>query len=211
MRSFLFSSILALACLILSAKAGAQTIQWGSSMFTTFEDSQGVTLDASYNFELGTFDNSFVPTLFNVDDWASNWRVFDTAVYNAALGVFSSTADMTPSGGSASPTGDASFDFQNLQAYIWIYNFNTPGPDTEWHLAAHNDWIFPEALEECCNNQPPVQWEINQTVEPDDPITTVPVVPEPSGALLVSIIGVLAILRRRRTRVAPRIFMTVTH
>ena len=175
---------------ILPAKS--QTIEWGSVAFNSFQQSNGDPLDSSFIIELGTFDNLFTPTNSNVVDWLVNWEVFDTATFSTVTSSFSSTADMNSAGGSEAPTGNANFDFEGMQAYIWIRNEDAPSPTAEWYLADDPSWVYPTALDDCCNNQPPLQWVIaNQVI-------TVKAIPEPSTGLLTILAASAALLRRRR-------------
>ena len=58
----------------------AQTLNWGNEVFGDLTDSEGVTLDNTFVFELGSFFNGFVPTESNLDQWVLNWEVFDQRV-----------------------------------------------------------------------------------------------------------------------------------
>lgn len=169
----------------------AQTIEWGSEFGTVFETSEGSTLDNTFLFQLGAFDSPFTPTADNADDWLGNWRIFDTGNYNPSLGIVTSSASMNTNGGSESPTGNASFDFQGLQGYVWIRNEDLPGPTTEWFIVSDPSWSFPTAVTDCCNIAPPLQWAIE-----GDVITVA--VPEPSGALLAMLAAATGLIRRRR-------------
>ena len=190
---FLMPLVLGLGCL------HAQTIEWGSEFGTVFETSEGNSLDSSFVFELGAFDNLFAPTPSNVDDWFANWRVFDTGDYTPALGYVTSSASMITTaslgppvqvvGGSNSPTGDAAFNFQGLQAYVWIRNEDSPSPTSEWFLDVDPAWIFPNVNPDCCGNDLPLQWVM------DNPIVTIP---EPSGVMLFTLAAAAGLLRRRR-------------
>lgn len=166
----------------------AQTIEWGSVFGNTFETSAGAPLDNTFVFELGAFD-MFTPTPSNPEDWFANWRVFDTGAFNPALGYVTGVAQMNATGGSSSPSGDSSFDFQGLQAYVWIRNEDTPSPTSEWFLAVDPTWIYPNVVDDCCGNDFPLQWVI------DGPVLTIP---EPSGAMLLALTAVAGLLRRRR-------------
>lgn len=227
LRSLLILAALLLA--LLPAALPARTIEWGNSVGDTLLDSNGNALDDSYIFELGSF-GAFVPTESNMDQWASNWKVFDQALapaaegWNSAFSYFSSAATIQAGGASSEfPT----FTFQpDEQAYIWIYNGLTMAPGTEWGLFANDsldgsaadDWLFTAPGDK---TELPLEWRLfdartivfgglDGTQGPGDYTAdppafalqthTVPI-PEPSGALLLSLTGTIfvAVYRRRRT------------
>lgn len=197
MKNLLSTFTAAVVALSSVGLAHSQTIEWGSEVFSNFQQSNGDPLDSSFVFELGAFDNAFSPTPANANDWFANWQVFDVADFNPITNYFTSTVDMNPTGGSTSPDGNPSFDFQGLQAYMWIRNEDIPSPTAEWFLAADPTWIYPTALDDCCNNQPPLQWVINSVTPPGDPIILTQV-PEPTGSLFLTLAATAALLRRKR-------------
>lgn len=118
-------------------------------------DSQGVALDESFTFEMGIFANGFVPTASNLNDWSSNWLVFDAAVadngWNVPFQYVAVSADLLPTGESSSPFASAGVFPQNAQAYLWVYNSKSVAFTSEWALVSDfsavgnisNRWIFP--------------------------------------------------------------------
>ena len=201
------------ACALLGGAAKAQTLNWGSLAYSDLVDSKGDSLDNSFVFELGAFDPIFTPETSNIDDWFANWRVFDTATYNAGNGVFTGTAQIQDVPGYASL-------FEGLEAYVWVRNGTSPGPDTEWFLARKSvdpeSWVFPSIDPGCCPNGEVTQWSVSDLGN-ENPVwgnqgghlgggdyeVTGPydiqthVVPEPS-ALLFGVLGVVSTLHRRR-------------
>jgi hypothetical protein len=58
--------LLLLGCLgLLSGALHAQTLNWGSAVFSDPVDIKGDTLDDTYTFELGSFVNGFTPDSSN--------------------------------------------------------------------------------------------------------------------------------------------------
>lgn len=145
-------------------KAQGSTIFWGSFSNDTLLDSAGNDLDASYRFEVGTFQAGFTPTLANIHLWEANWMVFDAAVDGdgwSPLDQFVNTsADHTAASGSSSPDADPADVFtQGVLAYLWVFNSKDMGiPGTEWALLANYDTatdVFPGAWEFPDPNLPP--------------------------------------------------------
>ncbi|MES2598539.1 MAG: PEP-CTERM sorting domain-containing protein [Verrucomicrobiota bacterium] len=222
--------ILLLAALIgISATAvHSRTIDWGSSVGGNILDSNGNALDDSYTFELGSF-GSFIPTGDNLDQWQSNWKVFDRAVapdgWNSSASYFASSATLLNGGISDSSPPLPAYSFApNEQAYIFIYNaFNAMDLLSEWALITNDgfdlnsadDWRFPIPGDK---TDMPLEWRVseastviyggvnnqqgagNYTVDPANFDLQTHAVPEPAGALLIAITGFLTLLRRRRTR-----------
>jgi hypothetical protein len=211
--------ILTLLCLAASPCAHARTIAWGSELDSILVDSNGVTLDASHTFELGTF-GTFVPTSINIDLWLTNWKAFDRATvpigFNPSEGWVSSAAtleaDMTSS---RSDLPQHTFTVGE-QAYIMVYDsLALSDPATELALITDASWLMPTsdthspdtrdwrinaagtAVFGGLNNiQGPGQYGVNpnafvlQTHNSPSPI------PEPGSALLLTSLGLM--FRRRR-------------
>jgi hypothetical protein len=196
----------------------AQTLNWGNEVFGDVTDSEGVTLDNTFVFELGSFVDGFVPTESNLDQWVLNWEVFDQAAYNSTLGYFTSTVyvnnDVTTSNTSAS-----TISFAGLDAYIWIRNDDNPVPGTEWLLTRAASWTFPSIGGDCCNTEV-IQWAVSDLELSDVPVwgrqndvigsgefittgttglQTFTFVPEPSSAVLTAVAAGFLVFRRRRS------------
>ena len=213
-----------------SSMLTARTIDWGGSVNGLLYTSNGIALDASFTFELGTFGDTFVPTQFNMDLWAANWKVFDRAVapalngWDPATQFFSGTATLQTNGTSSESPPLPAFTFaQGEQAYIWVYNGLTIDALTEWALVTNNsldgnaldDWTMPAHSDHTLQ---PLDWRLSNAtgvpfgglndVEGPGQYTVTPpafdlqthVVPEPASALLVGIAGLFAMRRRRGDR-----------
>jgi hypothetical protein len=205
---------------LLSGALHAQTLNWGSAVFSDLVDSNGNTLDNTFVFEIGAFRDDFVPDDSNTGDWISHWQAFDTAAYNESSGYFTSTATMDNSGfreGSTPSPGTISFE--GLNAYMWIRNSDTVGETAEWMLARAGDWVFPAPDTDCCGNGLPIEWstsDLTPTIVPvwgtqggvagGGLITTTGVytlqtatfIPEPSPSMFSLLFAVVILLRRRR-------------
>jgi len=217
MKTYL--TTIALACVLaVGPRAAAQTIDWGSPMFSDLVDSTGKKLDPGYSFEIGAFVSDFTPDQTNVTEWAANWHTFDSAAYNKDLGYFTSSVQMAAGGQSSNPLfANLGLNFQDLHGYLWIRNSNIPLPGTQWLLARAASWIFP-TYAGCCANTPPLQWSVSDltsttpvygkqggipgagvfTDSGTHTLQTYTFVPEPSTPLLVILAGAFALLRRRR-------------
>ena len=222
MRSLILS-ILAFACLAGVPRLAAQQLNWGSTVGaldgSTIVDSTGAALDNTFVFELGAFLDGFTPDESNVDDWITNWRVFDQAAYNSGDIYFTGTANMLDDGTSDSPDQTSGApSFEGLQAYIWIRNSDLAEEGSEWLLTRADSWTFPTATPGCCDNQGVVEWSVSDLDSGDIPVwgnqggyegggsytTTGPYtlqtytfVPEPSSLLLAAVSGLLVFRRRR--------------
>lgn len=199
--------------------ANAVTINWGSGVLDSLATTDGQSLDSSYQIKLGVFINDFVPTADNMSDWASNWRTFDQAAFNAALGYFTGTAELKPDGTSSSAAADVGVNFSDLEAYVWVFNDLAIEGATQWFLGRSDSWVMPTANGVCCDSRPPAQWSTGDLSPADTPVfggqgaasgggfvyspgnyvlQTYNVVPEPS-VLLLSSLGFLMLLRRRNS------------
>lgn len=151
---------LALASLAaLSQPLSAYTLFWGGPVWGEHLESDGTTMlqSGTFTFQIGAFSPGFDPNATYVDDfgnaqvdtWAANWHVFDTATYSDTNMFFDSKADMDANGISNGTLADTSFDFRNAKLYIWVYDDNTydvPLSSTEcheWALISGATWTLP--------------------------------------------------------------------
>jgi hypothetical protein len=199
--------------------ASAGTLNWGDAVFDTLYDSYGVPLDDTFYFQLGFFENSFVPTSDNTSEWKLNWRVFDQAYFNLDLSYYTSTTEIRSDGSSSSPYALNGANFAGQVAYLWVRNSDDAVHGSEWFLARHETWVFPSASAGCCDNELPVEWSLSDldhtevpvwgaqdgtigagkyTITGDYALQTFRVAPEPSSVLMAACAGVLTLLRRRR-------------
>ncbi len=224
----LHHTILAFAVIVTSsAMLQARTIEWGNAVGDTVVNSQGVALDATYIFELGSF-GSFVPNELNLDLWAANWKAFDRAVapeldgWDSVLGFFSSSATLEGDFTSSESPPLPSYTFaEGEQAYIWVYNGLSIDALTEWALVTNNsldgnsadDWLFPAPGGK---TDMPLEWRLSNasnvgfgglndeegpggyTVDPGFFALQTHTVPEPSGMLLVLAAAAFGMARNRR-------------
>lgn len=225
-RRMKISALLSSAALVLLAggHSHAQTLDWGSPVGTEIRDSRGNLIDSLFFIEIGAFVDGFTPDEDNVDLWLSNWRVFDQAIYNPSLMYFTSVASMNDDGTSADPQASSGFSFEGLDAFLWIRKGDDPVEGSEWLLTRSvssdpaKNWVFPNAVPGCCDNQGNYQWSVSDLDSGDVPLwgsqggtpgggvftdpgpyplQTYTFVPEPSSLVLAALsAGVL--LRRRR-------------
>ncbi len=147
------------ACWCAPVSARAATINWGSLYFTDMVDSTGSPLDPGFTFQLGGFTSGFTPSASNVGDWGTNWRVFDEAEYSAETSSFSSSQVMLSDGSSAGyQDPEVRFDFAEREAFLWIRNSAEAVQGSEWLLVRADDWLFPAAGGDCCDNTLPLEW-----------------------------------------------------
>jgi hypothetical protein len=145
-------ALLAMACMI--SHAQARTVFWGGPTGAVLYQSDGVTpVDSSFTFQLGSFEVGFDPTTQSVENWASNWRVFDQAAYNDSTQFFQSTALMNEFGQSNGVNANTSFDFRSQRLYLWVYDsnvFNPQTPTNEMALFTGDSWVLPSTGNPCC-------------------------------------------------------------
>jgi hypothetical protein len=221
MQTPLFSALLiaSLAGAIIS-DATASTLNWGSDVGSSLMDSEGEVLDETFVFELGAFQDNFVPDESNIDQWSLNWLVFDRASYNPILGYFTSSVQISTDGKSASEFAEPdSPSFNGKSMYLWIKNNAGTQPGTEWMLSRNASWTFSVNTTECCDNSLPMEWSVSDLDENDVPVwgaqngipgagessapgnytlQTYTVVPEPTAITLVGVAIGLGMMRRRR-------------
>lgn len=156
------------ACSLLPLFGQEFQIDWGSSAVNEnlVTSSGGAITLSEFSIELGGFGNGFVPTQANVNQWVSNWQVFDavTEPDSDTSGPGGSRADIFASGTgtearfvgtgflqadqTSSSEDSNGFDTfgPNQQAYVFIRNSDTPDGSAEWLLYTSengNDWEFP--------------------------------------------------------------------
>ena len=120
------------AALILTTPLVADEIDWFSDFQAVNRTSNGAPMDAAFQFELGVFEGSFVPTLANQTQWAANWRAAQRVDYNPLTQAFDGNLDVTDN--------DPPFTAGKV-AYIWGWRLN--GADTEWILLRADSWNWP--------------------------------------------------------------------
>lgn len=205
------SKIAVLTFLLGCVSARSQTLNWGSLDDSTIVDSEGVGLNNAFLFELGAFDESFIPDETNVGQWLDNWHAFDSA--GLTTGEYGSrflTTSVLQNGSTTDQENYVNF-FEGLKGYIMIHNLG----ETEYFLARFDTWIFPTFETECCSNGGPLAWTVSETTTPVwgsvgnnhggggyEPLGPYDIqthtVPEAGSSLLTLFAGGMAVLRRRR-------------
>ncbi|MDP3849169.1 MAG: PEP-CTERM sorting domain-containing protein [Luteolibacter sp.] len=213
-----FMLLTAILTVVSATRSQSQTLNWGNEVLDGVTDSNGVTLDDTFVFELGAFVENFTPDETNTHMWFENWRVFDQAAYNSDTGNFTSTV-FIGEGVTSSYLAPGSLSFSGLEAYIWIRKGEEPIEGSEWLLVRSEDWTFPVEGGDCCDTNV-ISWSVSQLDANDDPewgrqggvmgpgtytqigssgLQTFTFVPEPSSALMAALAGFGTVLRRRRT------------
>ena len=166
-------ALASLSCLL--PQLHARDIAWGNEVFDQLYDSQGNSLSSSFQFEIGTFINGFVPTGSNLTEWVANWIVFDKTSLNTDEGFpgsgpanfFASSAIHQTNAQSSSlfATPGATFA-QNTQAYLWVYDSKTVDLTSEWALVSDfvsadniggDSWRFPNPADDI---SPTLTWSL---------------------------------------------------
>lgn len=142
----LFSITLAFL-LVCQVGSHATQIIWQSSR-GVHETSNGQALDDSFVFELGIFTETFVPTAFNVSQWANNWQVADRTSYDATNRAFTSRHDVE--------SNAAPFSIGE-RGYIWGYSTSS----NEWFLMTSPSWTWPSDLSSVF----PLEWTTEKATE----------------------------------------------
>ena len=147
MKAHLLRSLVVTAAL--AAAAHAQTINWGSEVYSTLLGSNGAAMaQDGYTFELGTFSTGFTPADSNILEWQSNWTRAGEAAYRAENGYFTGSLVLTTS----------TLDLK--QAYLWIHNsFDSAAQD--WLLVTDSNWVFPAYDPSCCSAGLPLEWSVS--------------------------------------------------
>ena len=125
---------LLLATILLAASAPAETVKWFSDPARVNLDSTGAPMDAGFQFQLGAFTGSFVPTASNAAQWSANWMVADTTEYNGTTGVFDSQFELASNAAPFTVNGKA-----------WIWGSRTTATGSEWILFRKSSWKWPAA------------------------------------------------------------------
>jgi hypothetical protein len=136
--------------LLASAPLHAERILWSSPPGSTNLTSAGAEMDAGFRFELGVFEDPFVPAEGNKDQWAQYWRPAQRTGYNAAGKDFSAEYLVEDN--------DPPFTF-GKQAYIW--GFRGDALSGEWILLKSDSWTWPVPDPFGINPTPP-QWAVEE-------------------------------------------------
>ncbi len=132
MRSHIQRGLLAVAFLILPL--GASEISWFSGFEATNLASDDSPMDAGFQFELGVFEGSFIPTLSNKDQWAANWRPAQRVDYSPATQSFDGVFTVE--------NNDPPF---TIGKPVYVWGWRLAGNAAEWILFRDTIWTWPEA------------------------------------------------------------------
>ena len=124
--------LLCVVCWMVGPHAGAETIKWFSLAGSTNLTGSSRPMSASFNFELGVFKGSFVPTVANVAQWTANWEPAQRAAYSGTNEYFESQFTVA--------NNIAPFTVGKA-AYVW--GFQTETASSEWILFRNPEWTWP--------------------------------------------------------------------
>ncbi|MEK7951878.1 hypothetical protein [Luteolibacter soli] len=140
-----------LLALFLLAAADAETVTWFSDPAAVNLDSAGAPMDGGFQFQLGAFTGSFVPTASNAAQWASKWVAAETTGYNATTGLYDSQFTLEDNAAPFTVNGKA-----------WIWGFRNTAAGSEWILFRGTSWKWPAANP---FNPPLIQWNAKDANE----------------------------------------------
>ena len=113
----------------------AETIKWFCAPGSTNLTSSNAPMGAAFNFELGVFNNNFVPTAANVAQWATNWAPAQRVAYSGTNNYFIGQCNVV--------NNTAPFTVGKA-AYVW--GFQTGASASEWILLSDPDWTWPSSV-----------------------------------------------------------------
>ncbi len=131
MKAFLLRISFLLAATFLSPLQ-ANTIAWFCNPNRVNHTSTGANMDAAFQFQLGVFTGTFIPTISNMSEWSSRWQSAQVSSYNTATKSFGNAFTV-----SANP---APFTV-GKKAYIW--GRKTTATASEWILFSAISWTWP--------------------------------------------------------------------
>lgn len=111
-----------------------QPIRWSSKPNANNVKSNGSPMNSEFRFELGVFNDNFVPTADNVSEWSENWNSAQYTFYNSQTNSFSAVHAVTDN----NPPFSA-----GKSTYIWGFS-GTP-QNAEWILLTHPSWTRPNS------------------------------------------------------------------
>ncbi len=220
LKALLLGCALALA----AQSADAQTINWGGTSFSVNNLSylsDGSAMPGSFNWQVGAFTGGFVPDANNAANWASNWVSFgsdntDTAFpYTwGGIGSVSSATTNNLQGyiwgyNNLSLMGQTGGEALLVTNPIWLtptFGSNNPSPD--WAINNSSLTVFGrvdtniDAAGGISQGggiiSGPVADSTASTFEVQSATWNTSAVPEPSSAMLLAAVGLVARLRRLR-------------
>ena len=207
-----------------SQSVSAQTINWGGTSFS-FNNlsylSDGSAMPATFNWQVGTFTGGFVPTLSNASSWSSNWVSFGSDTTDPSfpytwggIGSVSSAATNGLQGyiwgyNNVSLMGQTGGEALLVTSASWVtptFGSITPSPD--WAIGNATTAVVGRidtningaggVIQGAGTYTSPVSDSTASTFEVQSASFGTSPVPEPSAALLLGVVGMMARLRRLR-------------
>ncbi len=186
------------------------------------------SLTSAFKFELGTFRpnlnlTEFNPSIGNLSEWTTQWKPFSRAEdpglsgWNSAISYFNKSANLQLNGQSDQGLSADVFA-AGEHVYLWVYNAFSITPGSEWALLTNDstdldpndNWLMPDPTEPnwefvLSNAYKPIIGGVHNSQGGGDftaPLTAFTLqthaVPEPSGALLIMLIGIAWRIQRAR-------------
>lgn len=178
----IYHSIIGLGAFsLLNSTVLAGNVQWGGALGSTVAnyESDGDELENDIGdviFELGIFEDGFVPTRENAADWEANWLAFtgtgrDELYGTGAQPTFFGADSTAPVAIGNKPGESSNADFPiDSRVYIWGYNTQDISTEpAEWFLVTGDDgtdtgasdtnWVVPS--DEGGNGAFTLVWDIN--------------------------------------------------
>ena len=114
----LFRAVIVLGILFAVQQASAAQVNWGTSRLATnyTSDLQPLGQGGGFTFEVGAFEEGFVPTAENANQWEENWISAGAASYNTQFSFAAGSAVQLESG-----IGEGT------QGYIWGFDARADG------------------------------------------------------------------------------------
>ena len=201
---------------------GAATINFQSTPFDPDQKSDGTAMDSTFSFQMGGFENGFVPTNMNHAQWLANWTpaqlvdgtntpiAGNTVNYDDSEQFFPGSGFFANNVEASAQLDDNNGAFsEGSQGYVWGYTTRADGEDGEWILLTNAGWTFP-AAEPAPGDQPANEFWLTTDAGTMAVVGNlngagyemqselVIAVPEPSsGLLLLGSIAAFALRRRR--------------
>jgi len=110
----------------------AETINFYNPPNQTNLTSFGQPMDGAFVFELGVFQNGFIPARGNMNEWTAKWSMAKSGNYNPVTGAFEENFTVV---------SNAAPFLSGTPAYVWGKRNSASGD--EWILFRKSDWNWP--------------------------------------------------------------------
>ncbi len=157
---------------VAAAPGAATSINFGSTINAANLRSDGSDMDVTFTFQMGVFEEGFLPVSGNLNQWLQRWIPLSdengdpaSAPYltiNIGGGIFSNnfegTAQITDN-----VTNPSDPFAPGTDSYLWGYNVRQGVGMGEWILLSNNSWKLP-VVDPASNELPPNRdWAVADT------------------------------------------------